>query len=149
MPARLKPPGEGPTWCGLTAEPLPIDAAYRWALGPDCGAVVLFSGTARDHSEGREQVTRLEYEAYEEHVVPHLEQVVGEARARFPTLGRVVVLHRTGPLELTDSAVVVVATAPHRTEAFDAARHLIDRVKETAPIWKREHHAAGADWARA
>ena len=73
-------------------------------------------------------------------------RVVAEARARWPALGRIAILHRTGALEVTESAVVVAVSAAHRHEAFEAARFCIDEVKATAPIWKREHWAGGVDW---
>jgi molybdopterin synthase catalytic subunit len=143
----VQPPTAGDTWCGLSSEPLPLEEAYTWALRPDCGAVVVFTGTARDHSEGRRDVDLLEYEAYDEHVVPTLEAVATQARDRWPGLGGIVLLHRTGPVALTEAAVVVAVSAPHRGEAFEAARFCIDTVKATAPIWKRERWADGEDWA--
>jgi molybdopterin synthase catalytic subunit len=143
------PPVSGETWCALTDHPLAVSEVYEWVLRPDCGAVALFSGTARDHSEGRGGVERLEYEAYEEQVVPSLERVAGAMRDRWPTIGRVALLHRTGSLRLTESAVIVAVSAPHRDEAFEAARFGIDTLKADAPIWKREHWSGGADWALA
>ena len=125
---------------------MPIDAAYEWAVRPDCGAVVLFSGTVRDHAEGREGVEYLTYEAYDEQVVPRMQSIVDEARVRWPTVGRLVLLHRTGRIELGASSVVVVASAPHRPEAFEAARFAIDALKAAVPIWKHEVWAGGAEW---
>jgi molybdopterin synthase catalytic subunit len=113
---------------------------------PDCGGLVLFSGTARDHAEGRPGVQKLEYEAYDEQVVPRLTAVADEARARWPDVGRIALLHRTGPLEIGESAVVVAVSAPHRASAFEAARFCIDTLKRTAPIWKREVWAGGESW---
>ena len=77
-----------------------------------CGAVVLFSGTARDHAPGREGVELLDYEAYEEHVVPRLADIAAEMRSRWPDLGRVVLIHRIGPVDIGESSVIVVASAP-------------------------------------
>ena len=133
-------------WLGLSDEPLPVGAAHDWAVVPECGGVVLFSGTVRDHADGREGVSELEYEAYEEQVEPKLAEIAAEARQRWPELGRLVVLHRVGTLAVTDVAVVVVASAPHRPEAFAAARFCIDAVKASVPIWKRETWAGGTDW---
>ena len=140
-------PGSGDDWLALTELPLPVEEALQWAVRPDCGAVVLFSGTVRDHAEGRSGVTSLDYEAYAQHVVPRLGVIAAEARVRWPTMGRVALLHRVGNVELAESSVVVVVSAPHRGEAFDAARYCIDTLKATAPIWKKEHHAEGSDWA--
>lgn len=136
---------EGPDWTALTAEPLPVDAATAWAVLPDCGAVVTFLGTVRDHAEGRTGVSELTYEAYEEQVVPRLDAIVAEARARWD-LGRVVLLHRTGRLVVTECSVVVVVSAAHRAEAFEAARFCIETLKSTVPIWKSETWDGGVDW---
>ena len=140
------PPAGADDWIGLSADPLPFGAAADWAVLPRCGAVVVFSGTARDHSTGRAGVRALEYEAYEEQALPRMQAIAAEARARWPELGRLALLHRTGPVPLGTSAVVVVASAPHRGEAFDAARFAIDALKATVPIWKRETWDGGESW---
>ena len=75
-----------------------------------------------------------------------MQAIAAEARSRWPELGRLVLLHRTGPVPLGTSAVVVVASAPHRGEAFDAARFAIDALKATVPIWKRETWDGGESW---
>ena len=135
------------TWIALTEAELPIGEIYEWAVRPSCGAVVLFSGTVRDHAEGRTDVTHLTYEAYEEQATPRLAQIDDEIRTRWPTVGRVALLHRTGKLGLGESSVVVVVSSPHRPEAFEAARFGIDALKASVPIWKHESWNAGADWA--
>jgi len=145
-PAAPEPPLEGDDWLGCTSAPLPVALAGEWVVRPDCGAVVVFTGTARDHAEGRDGVTLLAYEAYESQVVPALERVVADLRATWPTVGRTVVLHRTGEVALGEAAVVVSVSAPHRDEAFEAARFAIDTVKAVAPIWKKERWAGGDDW---
>ena len=142
----MRPPTGTDDWVALTDQALPVDVAHRWVVRPDCGGVVLFVGTVRDHAGDRTGVTRLEYEAYAEQVVPRLAAVVTETRARWPQVGRIAILHRTGALELEEAAVVVAVSAPHREEAFAAARFAIDTTKATAPIWKRETWAGGVDW---
>ena len=139
-------PGLGDNWFGLTDQELPIGEAYSWAVRPQCGAVVLFSGTIRDHSEGRDGVEHLTYEAYEEQAVARFEAIGDEVRRRWTTVGRVGLLHRTGRMGVGESSVVAVVSAPHRAEAFEAARFAIDALKETAPIWKHEVWSDGADW---
>ena len=133
-------------WIGLSEVPLPLDRVLAWVGRPDCGGIVLFSGTARDHSEGRPEVSVLEYEAYEEQVVPRLGALVEEARLRWPDIGRVALLHRLGKVEIGESAVVAAVSAPHREEAFAAARFCIDGLKATVPIWKRETWEDGESW---
>ena len=138
--------GQGDEWFALTTEELPIAAIYEWAVRPDCGAVVLFSGTVRDHADGRTDVTSLEYEAYEDAVIPSFEKIAAETRVRFPDARRIAILHRTGTLELGESSVVVAVSSAHRPIAFDAARFAIDALKESAPIWKKENWSGGSDW---
>jgi molybdopterin synthase catalytic subunit len=142
----MRPPEHGDDWLGVGSAALPVAEAYDWCVLPRCGAVVLFSGTARDHAEGRPGVTLLEYEAYEDQVVPRFAQIAAELRRRWPTVGRVALLHRVGPLGLGESAVVVAVSAPHRQEAFEAARFGIDTLKEAAPIWKKERWDGGSDF---
>jgi len=137
------------TWVALTTASLPSAAVHDWAIRPDCGAVVLFTGTVRDHAEGRPGVSRLEYEAYAEQVEPKLAEIAEAARTRWDGLGRIALLHRTGPLELTEAAVVVAVSAPHRGEAFEAARWCIDTLKASVPIWKKERWEGGEDWGLA
>lgn len=142
----LTPPISDDDWFGLTDQVLPVGVAADWSVLPRCGAVVLFSGTARDHAPGRAGVEELEYEAYEEHVVPRLAEIAARMRDRWSTLGRIVLLHRIGVVPVGESSVVVVASAPHRPEAFEAARFGIDTLKATVPIWKQETWADGASW---
>ena len=142
----LAPPTDSDTWLGLTNEALRVGQAVDWAVLPNCGAVVLFSGTARDHAEGRDGVERLEYEAYDRYVVPKLEEIAEQMRRRWSALGRIVLLHRVGVVKLGESSVVVAASSPHRPEAFAAARYGIDSLKATVPIWKRETWADGESW---
>jgi len=145
-PSVSRPPERGDDWTALVAGGLPVGDAYAWAVRPDCGAVVVFTGTARDHSAGRPDVTELAYEAYEDHAVARMDRVVDELRRRWPAAGRVAVLHRVGDVPIGQEAVVVAVSAPHRAEAFDAARFAIDAVKESVPVWKRERWAGGQDW---
>lgn len=130
----------------ISETPLDVGALYEWALSPECGAVVVFSGTVRNNAEGRSGVTALTYEAYRDVAQEKMQEIVNEARRQFPGLGRVAVVHRVGELSLTESAVVVVVSAPHRPEAFEAARYCIDALKQSVPIWKKEEWSAGSDW---
>lgn len=132
----------------LTTAPLAMGEAAAWVTGPDCGAVVVFGGTVRDHAEGRPGVVELEYEAYAGQVEPRLAAIAAEARSRWPGLGRVALWHRTGVLAVTDCSVVAAVAAAHRGEAFEAARFCIDTLKTTVPIWKRERWAGGEGWGQ-
>jgi len=143
----LDPPDGREDWVGVSCDPLPLQAAAAFVDRADCGGAVVFTGTVRDHSEGRPGVRSLTYEAYEEEVTPRLAAVAARARDRWPAVGRLVLLHRTGVLGVGEASVVVAASAPHRGDAFDAARFCIDTLKATAPIWKREVWDGGEDWA--
>ena len=142
----MQPPTSADVWLGLSGDPLPVAPAADWVVRPDCGAVVVFSGTARDHAPGRPGVELLEYEAYEQHVEPRLRAIADEARLRWPTLGRIALIHRVGVVPVGESAVVVAVSAPHRDEAFLAARYCIDAVKASVPIWKHETWSGGEAW---
>ncbi len=142
----MEAPRDGDDWVGLGSDELPVQAALAWAVRPSCGAVVLFTGTVRDHAEGRDGVEHLDYEAYEAPALDRLRAVAAAARTRWPVLGRVVLLHRVGRLAVGEVSVVVVVSTPHRPEAFEAGRFCIDAVKSTVPIWKRESWRDGVDW---
>ena len=139
-------PEDGDDWIALSDEPLPTASALDWSTLPGCGAQVLFRGTVRDHAEGRPGVTELEYEAYPEAATERLTAVVAEARRRWPEIGRVALLHRTGRLQVGECSVIVVVSAPHRGAAFEAAEWCIDTLKATVPIWKRETWEGGVGW---
>jgi len=142
----VQAPTTGDDWLALTDGALPVEMVYAWAVRADCGAVVVFSGTVRDHAEGRPGVQHLTYEAYAEAVGPRLQAIAAEARTRWPMLGRLALLHRTGRLEVGESSVLAVVSAPHRPEAFDAARYAIDALKASVPIWKHEVWSEGSSW---
>ncbi len=141
------PPSDARDWLALEEGPIALDPLVAWATTPSCGAVVTFLGVVRDHAEGRDDVVALTYEAYEEPARRRLAEVVGALREEWPTIDRVAVVHRVGRLVLSETAVVVVVSSPHRAEAFAAASACIDRVKESVPIWKKEHWSDGSDWA--
>ncbi len=126
-----------------------IDAGELLAFvaDPAAGCTVLFTGTARDHSPGRPDVSKLEYEAYTGVAEAKIREIVDEAYGRW-TILKVAAVHRTGTLEIGESAVMVAVSAGHRTEAFPAARYVIDELKARAPIWKKEHWSGGAEWVQ-
>ena len=141
--------GAGETFIQLTSRKLDVGATYDWAVSPRCGAVIVFSGTVRDHADGRDDVTALHYEAYEIEALAKLAAIAAEMRSKWPQIGRIALIHRVGSLCLGESSVLVVVSAPHRPEAFAAARFGIDALKTTVPIWKREKWAGGDDWGTA
>jgi molybdopterin synthase catalytic subunit len=128
----------------LQAEPLDLSALLASVQDPSLGGIAVFLGTVRDHHAGR-AVVRLEYEAYPEMAEAEIGKIAEEAKARFG-VARVAVAHRTGRLEIGETSVAVVVGAEHRKEALEACRFLIDTLKGTAPIWKRELYEDGAAW---
>jgi molybdopterin synthase catalytic subunit len=125
-------------------EPIDVARLLAFVQAPSLGGVALFLGTVRDHRAGR-AVARLEYEAYPEMASSELRKIAEEARARFG-VARVAVVHRTGRLEIGETSVAVAVGSEHRREALEACRFVIDTLKRTAPIWKREVYADGAAW---
>jgi molybdopterin synthase catalytic subunit len=114
-------------------------------LDAGCGAYVQFEGWVRDHNEGQ-QVLRLEYEVYEPLAIKEGQRILAEATQQFG-LRKAAAIHRSGMLELTDVAVIVGVASPHRGEAFEGCRYIIDQLKSRLPIWKKEYYANGvAEW---
>jgi len=129
----------------ITSNAIDLDAFRQQLLDPSCGAYVQFDGWVRDHNEGQ-QVLRLEYEVYEPMAVKEGNCVIEEAIERFG-ISNASGIHRKGLMELTDVAVVVGVSSPHRGPAFDACRYIIDQLKVRLPIWKKEYYANGhAEW---
>ncbi|HXP67237.1 MAG TPA: molybdenum cofactor biosynthesis protein MoaE [Steroidobacteraceae bacterium] len=125
----------------FTPATIDTDAARRELQDFGCGGYVAFEGWVRDHNEGQE-VTRLEYEAFQELAVKEGERVIAEALQRFP-VKHALCIHRLGALDLGGMAVWVGVSSAHRAEAFDACRYIIDEVKHRLPIWKKEHYRSG------
>ena len=113
---------------------------------PEDGAIVIFDGIVRDNSRGR-KTRYLEYEAYEEMALKQMEQLAKKALADFP-IRDVAIVHRLGRLEIGESSVLIAVFSAHRAAAFDACRWLIDTLKQTVPIWKKEFFEDGAVWAQ-
>jgi len=112
---------------------------------PANGAVVTFIGVVRGVTGGRETLY-LEYEAYPEMAEKVLHQIANEIRARWTDIREVAIVHRVGRLETGETAVVIALAVSHREQTFDALRYAIDRIKDIAPIWKKEFWADGAEW---
>jgi molybdopterin synthase catalytic subunit len=135
MPARLH--------TLLTSAPLSVQDAHAFVSDPAAGAAVVFTGMVRDHAEGR-AVAGLDYEAYEERASAQLAALAESVGEKWPDALAIWMEHRVGSLGIGEPSVVVAVSAPHRVEAFDAARFGIDELKATVSIWKKEHWADGA-----
>jgi len=129
----------------LVEGPIEVERLLAAAVRPDCGAVVLFLGTTRDHHEGLE-VVRLEYEAYRPMALAALERTERDTVERH-AVASCRIVPRLGAVSPAEASIAVVVAAAHRSAAFDACRWAMDRVKRAAPIWKKEHYAGGdAAW---
>ena len=130
----------------VTTEALDPAALLALVNAPEHGAIVTFQGVARNNFGGR-ATAFLEYEAYPEMAEAVLRELAAEAQTQFG-VGAVAIHHRVGVLHIGETAVLIVVGAPHRQAAFAAAAHLMDRIKQVAPIWKCEHWADGTrEWA--
>jgi MoaE-MoaD fusion protein len=135
---------EGESVC-LTREPIAAERLIADAKRGEDGAVVVFDGIVRNHSRGRSTLY-LDYEAYEEMARKQMNQLVQEARERF-RVRHITIVHRLGRLEVGETSVLIVVASAHRAQAFEACRWLIDTLKKTVPIWKKETFSDGAVWA--
>ena len=128
----------------LTDSRIDISALIATAMRPSDGAHVVFAGVVRDHHEGR-AVDAIFYDAYRPMAEKEIARVVDEASHRFPDVA-IAVQHRLGELRVGEVSIVIVSCSPHRAEAFEASRFMIDRIKETVPIWKKERGPSGEEW---
>jgi molybdopterin synthase catalytic subunit len=128
----------------LQADPIDAAVVAADAGGDGDGAVSLFLGTVRNVNVGR-RVLFLEYEAYDRMAEREMERIATEAVARFGVT-KVAIIHRVGRVEIGEASVVIAVAAPHRAPAMDACRFVIDTLKVSVPIWKREHFDDGAVW---
>jgi molybdopterin synthase catalytic subunit len=129
----------------VTADVLDAGALADLVRRDEAGAIAVFYGVVRNHSEGRD-VERLEYEAYEPMALRKLREVAEETKQRFAEISEVGAWHRTGTLEIGETSLLVAVSSPHRQEAFAACHWAVDRIKEVVPVWKKEHWRGGSAW---
>lgn len=135
-------------WIAVSENPLACEDIAAWVSRPHCGAVVTFLGTARSSSTTGHDIIELVYETSESLATTRMAEVVRVARERWPSVVAVALHHRVGSVALEQPAVVVAVSAPHRHEAFEAARYCIDAVKKSVPMWKREVWEGGSAWSQ-
>jgi molybdopterin synthase catalytic subunit len=134
--------------CAIVERPLDPAGLLSEVLDSANGAAVVFVGTVRDMNDGR-AVTGIEYSAYRDMAERELSDVLREASERYGTPD-VVVEHRIGRLDLGEASVVIAVAHPHRANAYEASRYVIEQLKQRVPIWKREHYADGTrEWVEA
>lgn len=132
---------ENGLWYGITENEIDIGAMINWVRTPRSGAVVMFSGEARNHHEGK-AVESLEYESQIELANQTIEKILKETIDKWK-IERAGAVHRIGPVGISQSAVVVVTSSAHRKEAYAANKEIIDRIKEEVPVWKKELFTEG------
>lgn len=129
----------------VTPDPIDPAAILELVRSDQDGAVVLFLGVVRDHNEGH-AVAGMSYESYGPMAQKVLSRIGEEAAARLGT-DRLAVVHRVGELDIGEVSVAIAASSPHRAEAFDASRYVIEQIKARLPMWKQEHYVAGeSEW---
>lgn len=141
------PPVSGGGPSGLTSAAIDVVALEAAVAGSGHGALVTFVGRARDRADDGREVRELEYEAYPEMADAVLAAIAADAQQRWPDAA-VGVVHRVGIVPIGEAAVAIVTAAPHRSDAYDANRFVIEAIKERLPIWKRERFADGSEWKR-
>ncbi|MBI5917636.1 MAG: molybdenum cofactor biosynthesis protein MoaE [Bacteroidetes bacterium] len=131
----------------LLDSPLDVQHCIGFVSTGSAGAIDVFIGTVRNHTKGK-PVLRLEYEAYEPMAIAEMRKIAEQAKTKFP-IEKIAIHHRTGTLDIGDAAVVIAVSTPHRQAAFGACQFIIDTLKETVPIWKKEFFEDGEVWVAA
>jgi len=131
----------------ITEQPIDVTAAIQAAQSKGAGAVNVFIGTVRNKTLDK-QVKSLDYEAYDPMAKKEIQKIIDKAAEKWPIL-KAVVIHRKGHLEIGDAAVVIAVSTPHRKASFEACEHIIDTLKQTVPIWKKEIFEGGEEWVSA
>jgi molybdopterin synthase catalytic subunit len=128
----------------FTKDPIDINDIISYCGTGSDGAIVTFIGRARDNSDGR-RVTGLEYEIYEDMAIKELEKIVSKAMDMRPVTN-VMVVHRYGSVNIGESSIIIGVSSPHRDEAFQTARYIIDNIKKSVTVWKKELYEDGSCW---
>ena len=131
----------------LSAETLNIQACIDWIMSPESGGIDVFIGTVRNATKGK-TVLKLDFEAYEPMAISEMQKIAGQAFDKW-LVQKILIHHRTGELQVGEVPVVIAVSAAHRDAAFDACRYIIDTLKQTVPIWKKEAFEDGDVWVAA
>ena len=128
----------------VTDQPLRLEELIEFVSDPEAGAIATFIGTTRNNNEGR-KVIALDYEAYPEMAEKELARLGEEATKKWQ-ICRMAIVHRLGPVQITEPSVMIAVSAAHREAAFAACRFAIEEIKKTVPIWKKEVYEGGEVW---
>ncbi|QEC75304.1 molybdenum cofactor biosynthesis protein MoaE [Mucilaginibacter ginsenosidivorax] len=131
----------------LSANTLDIQACINWIMSPESGGIDVFIGTVRNATKGK-TVLKLDFEAYEPMAISEMHKIASQAFDKWP-VQKILIHHRTGELQVGEVPVIIAVSAAHRDAAFDACRYIIDTLKQTVPIWKKEAFEDGDVWVAA
>ena len=131
----------------IHAGPLNIQSCTDWIMSPASGGIAVFIGTVRNSTKGK-TVLKLEFEAYKSMAINEMKRIAKQAIDQLP-VEKVLIHHRTGTLQVSEVPVIIAVSAAHRDAAFDACRFIIDTLKKTVPIWKKEFFEDGEVWVAA
>ncbi len=131
----------------ITDKPIKIDKVIKSVTSENAGAIDVFIGTVRNKTKGK-AVVKLDFEAYEPMAIAEMQKIVNTAKKKW-SIEKIAVVHRVGLLEIGDVPVVIAVSTPHRKDSFDACQFVIDTLKETVPIWKKEIFEDGEVWVAA
>jgi len=131
----------------LTAQKLSLQQCYDFVEDPTCGGIDVFVGTVRNHTKGK-TVKLLDFSAYPPMAIKEMKLIAELALKKFK-VHKIAIHHAEGPLQIGDIPVIIAVSAAHRNAAFDACQFAIDTLKETVPIWKKEHFEDGEVWVNA
>lgn len=131
----------------ISTQALGLDLSRDFVSVPEAGGVVIFEGLVRNHTQGKE-VIRLEFESYEKMAISEMRKIVAAANLKF-SIHRVSIQHRVGVCEIGDTPVIIAVSSSHRKAAFEACEFIIDQLKQTVPIWKKEFFIDGESWVSA
>lgn len=131
----------------ISSSPLSVADCAAWVAAPECGGIDMFIGTVRNATKGK-AVVRLEFEAYEPMALSEMQKIADAAMEKWP-VHQILIHHRVGTLEVGEIPVIIAVASPHRDAAFEACKYIIDTLKQTVPIWKKEVFEDGEQWVAA
>lgn len=131
----------------LTSEPLSLQKCYEFVDDPTCGGIDIFVGTVRNHTKGK-AVEKLDFSAYSPMAIKEMQLIAEKVLEKFEVF-KIAIHHAEGMLQIGDIPVIIAVSAAHRVAAFEACQFAIDTLKETVPIWKKEHFSDGEVWVNA
>lgn len=131
----------------ISSEKLSLDICYQFVVDDSCGGIAVFVGTVRNNTQNKE-VTKLDFSTYKPMAIKEMQKIADLAFEKF-AIKKIAIHHAEGMLQIGDVPVIITVSAPHRGAAFDACEFAIDALKETVPIWKKEHFSDGEVWVNA